>query len=64
MKKIYAKDLQPGSLIYSHRTNQAMFVISNSCTENQKTRLTWLPLAGRGEMFSVEISQYNAYIIL
>ena len=64
MKKIYAKDLQPGNLIYSQRTKQAMFIISNSFTENQKTRLSWLPLSGRGEMFSVEISQYNAYIIL
>ena len=63
-KKIHAKDLKPGDLVFSHRTEQAMFIVSNNFSHDEKTKLTWLPLTGRGEMFSVEISLHNAYVVL
>ena len=63
-KKIHGKDLKPGDLVYSKRTDQAMFVISNKHTATGKTKLIWFPLTGRGEIFSVEISHHTEYIIL
>lgn len=67
-KRIYAKDLKPGDLIFSYRTQQAMFILGsmpflNSLNEN-KIQLTWAPLTGKGEVFSVDVGQYNEYISL
>jgi len=63
-RKIYAKDLKPGDLIFSHRTEQAMLVISSDVINSAKIKLSWLPLTGRGKMLSVDISPYNSYIMI
>jgi hypothetical protein len=63
-KTIYAKDLTPGSLVYSYRTNQLMTIISVSHDKdelNQRVKIKWIPMIESRHLFEVDVNFYSVF---
>jgi len=63
-RTIYAKDLIPGSLVYSSQTNQLMTIISvihNKDEVVKKVKIKWIPMVETRHLFEVNVNFYSVF---
>lgn len=55
-RKILAREMNPGDIVYSPRTEQMMLILSNDSEENKKRiRITWMPLIKGAKLSSCDV---------
>jgi hypothetical protein len=62
IKKIRAKEMRSGDMVYSPRTHQMMLILSSK-PENDKNRIkiTWLPMVNNSRLSSTDVDPDLVY---
>lgn len=62
IKKIRAKTIQPGDIVYSPRTDQMMLILSSGHLEHKnRIKITWLPMCNNSRLSSCDVDPDLVY---
>jgi hypothetical protein len=62
IKKIKAKAIQPGDVVYSPRTEQMMLILSSGPMEHKnRIKIIWLPMVNNSRLSSCDVDPDLVY---